>query len=265
MVTRIVLDPKRTTRILFITLAILVALSVFVAFGHLVLHWRMQSLTILLDLDREANLPTLFNVLLFYLGAALFLLHGREASVETAGGWKTMAWAFLFLGVDEGAQVHEKFVQVTKRVFANTFGDQLGGWFNYAWVIPYALALVLLAAYLLRWFLRLPAPMRNRLLMGGIIYVFGALFLEMAGGKLMDSLPPTNPADYPWLFPDGTILMAGYEVDVHPGIIALYTVEETCEMAGLILCIRALLLEFQAKRRQVQLSVSELDAGTPAA
>ena len=55
----IVLDPKRTTRTLFTVLAILVALSLFTSFCHLVLHWRVEALTMLADLDTEANLPTL--------------------------------------------------------------------------------------------------------------------------------------------------------------------------------------------------------------
>lgn len=260
----IVLDPKRTPRTLFIVLAILVVLSVFTSFAHLVLHWRLQALTILVDLDTEANLPTLFNVLLFYFGAALFLLHGRETFTKAARGWKTMAWVFLFLGMDEGAQIHEKFILVTKRLLEGSVGDRFGGWFHYAWVIPYALAMIVLAVYLFHWFMGLSPVLQKRLIISGIVYVFGAMFMEMAGGKLLESLPPIDPANYPWMYPGGADAAGGFSGSMQPGVIALYTVEETCEMAGLILCIRALLLAFAAKRKQVQLAVSELDADAPA-
>lgn len=256
---RIVLDPKRTTRTLFVVLAILVALSLFTSFCHLVLHWRLEALTILVDLDTEANLPTLFNVLLFYFGAALFFLHAREAFTQAAHGWKVMAWVFLFLGMDEGAQIHEKFVLVTKRVLETFAGDRFGGWLHYTWVIPYALAMVVLAAYLFRWFMGLSPIFQKRLIVSGIVYVFGAMFLEMAGGKLLESLPPVDPANYPWIYLGGVSNADGFSVSMHPGVIALYTLEETCEMAGLILCIRALLLELEEHRRQVTVSVAPTD------
>ena len=170
-----------------------------------------------------------------------------------------MAWVFLFLGVDEGAQIHEKFVQVTKRLLEGTVGDRFGGWFHYAWVIPYALAMIVLAAYLFRWFMGLSPILQKRLVLSGIVYVFGAMFMEMAGGKLVGSLPPIDPANYPWIFPGGISEAGGFSVSLQPGVIALYTMEETCEMAGLILCIRALLLELAEHRRQVTLSIAPID------
>ncbi len=261
----IVLDPKRTTRTLFTVLAIFLALSLFTSFCHLVLHWRVEALTMLADLDTEANLPTLYNVLLFFLGAVLFLLHGREVPAKAARGWKTMAGVFLFLGVDEGSQIHEKFLQFTKRLLEGSGGDTVGGWFYYAWVIPYGLAAIALALVLSRWIMGLSPSLRKRLIVSGIVYVFGAVFMEMAGGKVIESLTPVDPANYPWMpcqvFGD----VSDCWVFMEPRYIAMYTVEETCEMAGLILCIRALLKDFEAKRMQVQLSVSEQDVTTPAA
>jgi len=251
----IVLDPKRTTRTLFTVLAILVALSLFTSFCHLVLHWRVEALTMLADLDTEANLPTLYHVLLFFLGAVLFLLHGREVPAKAARGWKTMAGVFLFLGVDEGSQIHEKFMQFTKRLLAGSGGNTLGGWFHYAWVIPYGLAAIVLAVVLLRWIMGLSPSLRKRLVASGILYVFGAVFMEMAGGKLIEGLTPVDPANYPWMpcrvFGD----VSDCWIFMDPRYIAMYTVEETCEMAGLILCIRALLIELADRRKQLVLAI----------
>lgn len=213
----------------------------------------------LADLDTEANLPTLYNVLLFFLGAALFLLHGRETSAKAARGWKTMAGVFLFLGVDEGSQIHEKFMQFTKRLLEGSGGDSMGGWFYYAWVIPYGLAAVALAVVLSRWFMGLSPALRKRLIVSGIVYVFGAVFMEMAGGKIIESLTPVDPAKYPWMPCQVFGTVSDCWIFMEPRYIAMYTVEETCEMAGLILCIRGLLLELADRRKQVTLAIVPIE------
>ncbi|MBK8583668.1 MAG: hypothetical protein IPL86_18240 [Flavobacteriales bacterium] len=258
----ITLEPKRTTRILFAVLAILVALSVLTSLCHLVLHWRVEALTQLADLDTEANLPTLYNVLLFFFGAALFLLHSREFSGKPVRAWQTMAAVFLFLGIDEGSQIHEKFLQFTKRLVEGTGGGELGGWLYYAWVIPYGLAAITLAFVLSRWFFGLSPALRKRLVISGIIYVFGAVFMEMAGGKVIESLTPVDAANYPWMpcrvFGD----TADCWLFMEPKYIAMYTLEETFEMTGLILCIRALLLELADRSKQLSLAIVPVEKGT---
>lgn len=251
----IVFEPKRTTRILFTVLAFLVALGLFTSFCHLVLHWRVEALTLLADLDTEGNLPTLYNVLLFFIGSALFLFHGMNAPKQAARGWKLMAAVFLFLGIDEGSQVHEKFMQFTKRLIEASGSDgSLTGWFYYAWVIPYGLAVIALVLLLSRWIMGLSPQLRKRLVVSGTVYVLGAVFMEMAGGKLLEGLTPRDAANFPWM-PCGVFGdAADCWVFMEPGYIAMYTMEETLEMTGLILCIRALLLELAARDKHLVLT-----------
>lgn len=256
----LVFDPKRTTRVLFTVLGLLVALSLFTSFCHLVLHWRVEALTQLADLDTEANMPTLYNVLLFFIGAALFLIHAKEARPQAARGWLTMAAVFLFLGVDEGSQVHEKFMQFTKRLIEGSSGGEgLSGWFYYAWVIPYGIAVVVLVLVLFRWIMRLSPVLRKRLVISGIIYVFGAVFMEMAGGKVAEGLTPKDPSNFPWMPCDVFGDPQGCWLFMEPKYIAMYTLEETLEMTGLILCIRALLLEFAAQGKRLTLTTTIVD------
>ncbi|MBL0044751.1 MAG: hypothetical protein IPP33_10275 [Flavobacteriales bacterium] len=47
-------------------------------FCHLVLHAKVETYTVLFDLDLEANLPTFFNCALYFLGAALMFVYGRN-------------------------------------------------------------------------------------------------------------------------------------------------------------------------------------------
>ena len=222
-------------------------------------------MTQLVDLDLEANLPTLFNVLLFLMGAALFLLHGKAAEPKARRGWFVMACVFLFLSLDEGAQIHEKFMLITIRLMNH--GSVAGhfGWLYQAWVIPYLFASVVLGMILLRWFLRLPSKLQRGFVISGCVYIFGAVFLEMAGGKVIEmlTLPDKPPSLYPWMpceiYPDPYYCW----IYMEPRYIALYTMEEMGEMTGLILCIRVLLKAFEAKSIQVQLILSKQDSSTP--
>ncbi|MCO5276020.1 MAG: hypothetical protein M9900_14010 [Flavobacteriales bacterium] len=253
---RIVFRPGKTTRTLFAVLGALVLLHLLVVFCHLVLHVRVTALTQLVDLDLESNLPTFFNSALFFIAAFLFGLHGRMASGSLKRGWFTMAAVFIFLGVDESSQVHEKFMSFTNNLLhrAGT-GDGAGGWLFQAWVIPYVAALLVLAAVLARWFLKLDAPLRRGLVISGAVYVAGAVFMEMAGGKLALALPAREASLFPWLPCELYGDPSGCWLFMEPGYIALYTLEETLEMTGLILCVRALLMAFEARNERVFVAV----------
>ncbi|MBS1569419.1 MAG: hypothetical protein JST45_08225, partial [Bacteroidetes bacterium] len=246
------LRSRQTTRYLFAILGILLALHLWVAFCHLVLHWKVEALTQLVDVDLEANLPTFFNVALFFIAAALFYLHGKAEDGKHKRGWIVMAAVCCFLGIDEGSQIHEKFMMITLRLLNH--GKQDGGdlgWFYYAWVIPYGLATIALVVTLGGWLLKIRPELRRGLIISGIVYVFGAIFLEMAGGKLARSLTYQDRSNFPWLPCDVYSDPSSCWLYMEPRYIVLYTLEETCEMVGLILCIRALLRAFEAKKLNV--------------
>lgn len=250
-------SSRKATRILFSVLGILVVLHLAVAFCHLVLHWKVAAFTQLVDLDLESNMPTFFNAFLFFIAAALFYLHGKNALPKMRLGWYVMTCVFVFLGFDEGAQIHEKFMFFTLRLLNN--GSQTGGnlgWFYYAWVIPYGLAAIGLVLVLSRWLLGLRPAVRNGLVLSGIVYVFGAVFLEMAGAKLIRSLPYQDASLFPWLPCEVYQDPSNCWVYMDLRYIVLYTLEETGEMTGLILCTHYLLKAFEASRMKVSLMLS---------
>ncbi|MBS1546654.1 MAG: hypothetical protein JST38_19840 [Bacteroidetes bacterium] len=252
------LQSRETTRYLFTILGVLLALHLWVAFCHLVLHWKVEALTQLVDVDLEANLPTFFNVALFFIAAMLFYLHGKAEQGAHRRGWFVMAVAFCFLGIDEGSQIHEKFMMFTLRLMNH--GKQDGGdlgWFYYAWVIPYGLATIALVVTLGGWLFKIRPELRKGLVISGTIYVFGAIFLEMAGGKLARTLPFQDASNFPWLPCNIYDDPGSCWLYMEPRYIILYTLEETCEMTGLILCIGALLKAFEAKQLQVGITVGE--------
>lgn len=244
---RIPFDSRRTTRLLFTVLGVLLALHLVVAFGHVVLHVRLGALTELVDLDLEANLPTFFNALLFFIGAAFFFLHGKVDEARQRLGWFLLFGIFIFLGLDEGSQIHEKFMGFTKRLLAKgNISSGESSWLFNAWVLPYLAALATLSIILWKWFWRLTPPMRKGLVISGAVYVMGAAGMEMASSKLVTSLPAQEASLYPWMPCD---IYGGDScwLFAEPRYIALYTLEELGEMTGLILCIRVLLRGFEAK------------------
>ena len=71
------------------------------------LHAKVETYTVLFDLDLEANLPTFFNCALYFLGAALMFVYGRNEEVALRRGCYLLAGVFAFGGVGEGSQIHE--------------------------------------------------------------------------------------------------------------------------------------------------------------
>jgi hypothetical protein len=237
---RTVLSPRRVTRtLLLVFLGLLLAHGV-VQFAHMVLHRPFGALTLLFDMDLEDNMPTFFNCTLFFIGAALFFLSGQGMEKRAGRPWYVMALVFVFLGIDEGAQVHEQFMLVTLRLIGWDHGHM--GWLYYAWVIPYGIAAALLGVYMLRFLMRLPVTLRNGLFLSGVIYVLGAVVMEALSGKIAEAAHDTDlPSNLAYCM---TI-----------------TLEETLEMIGLILCIHTMMVSLAA--RAMRISVQLEPDGSP--
>lgn len=214
----ITVKSSTIVRALAVMCALLVAANIAVE----VVKYRagrpyLYGLVPMFYLDAEHNLPTMFSVVLL-LGAAVLLawvamLKTREQD-PYASRWKLLAAGFAFMALDEGAQIHELFAMPVRQLLG---GHDLGIW-NFSWVIPFGLLVLVLAVYFAKFVLSLPRRTAFLFVLAGILYVGGAIGFEMIG--------------------------AGYE-GKHGHENAIYvllaTVEETLEMAGVILFIHALL------------------------
>lgn len=76
------------------------------------------------------------------------------------------------------ASIHELLTKPLREAF-NTSGV-----LYYAWVIPYALIICLLAVIYIRFLINLPRHICIGFVISGIIFIFGAAGLELIGGKL---------------------------------------------------------------------------------
>lgn len=179
---------------------------------------KVLALRMLFDLREEANIPQFFSALLFIVISALLAI-GQARS--TASGSKNTAWGILallalFLGFDEAGQIHEK---LNKSMHALLGGGDLGV-LNYSWVVPYFAFVIVVGLASIRFLKALDAPTRIRLMVSAAVFISGSLGLELLEGYLA------------YMPQDSAPLMMSY------------TVEESLEMVGAILAIRAFLLHF---------------------
>ncbi len=123
-----------------------------------------------------------------------------------------LALIFSGLSVDEVASVHE----VAMEPLRSLLGAR--GLPYFTWVVPGAAFVLAVGLAYLRFVLRLPALTRRRFVVAGGLFVGGALGLELAEGWVADALGHRTPA-----------------------FAALVALEETLEMAGLVVFVHALL------------------------
>ena len=171
----------------------------------------------LFNVNSEQNIPTLFSVLLLMscsvLLSLIFYLHRKqEAGLKMY--WATLAAGFVYMAIDEFTQLHES----VGSLFIPLIGDHSHGFLYFSWVIPAMALIIFLAIFYASFLFKLPKTTRNNFIIAGIIYLTGLLGIEMLGG---------------------------YYYELHAGENLTYslitTLEESLEMLGLILFIRALL------------------------
>lgn len=200
--------------ILFLILANLIDLILKLHFGHV----RVKGFTTLFrlfNLNTECNIPTFFSSLLFVVCSVLqFIISGSRRSMNDPlyYRWFILGIIFLFLALDETVSIHETFREPFQLMFQTT------GLLNYAWVIPYGIAVLMLSAIYAHFIYTIPSSIRTIFLSSALIYLSGVLGFEMLGGAYDESYG-TNKIGYAML----------------------YTVEEMLEMVGLVVFIYGLL------------------------
>ena len=122
-----------------------------------------------------------------------------------------MGIIFLYLGIDEGAQIHEIINAIVQGVIPAQ------GFFLHAWVIPFGIVFLILASYLFPFLLKLEKRYQQLFFLSGSLFLLGGFFMEMWSGYRLDH----------------------YGFDLGYGLIN--TLEESLEMVGISLFIYSLL------------------------
>jgi hypothetical protein len=237
------LSPRRffNASLLFTFVLVLLSLSMRVLglLHHQTLPLWLRGLSWLVDLDKESNLPSFYAAML--LGASSLCLVGltwikRKYGERDIWQWGILAGLFSLLAWDEAVQIHESIAGVIKDYhFSEVIGIQSSGVFHFAWVtIGLVLVLGLFAAYFP--VLQHVSPLQRRMLYTcAIVYVSGALGMEMIGGLVAER----------W-----TEQSIPYVISTH--------IEECLEFTGLNLFIYTLLRYIMEYTHGLQLRLGEL-------
>lgn len=124
-----------------------------------------------------------------------------------------LSLTFLFLSFDEVLALHEKYGQV--------IGDYMLGKqkvIYFSWVVPYAILATVFALLFIRFWLTLPFKTRILFMIACVIYVGGAIGMELMGGMIVKHI---HSEGLPYAISE--------------------CLEETMEMGGVILFIYVLL------------------------
>ncbi len=197
-----------------------------VASGFVVIHLVMQTIRFATGNDGLFGLLNAFSLgsdtgIPAYYSALAILFCAVLASLIATGTarrsdpdlrhWIGLAAVFVFLSIDEMLSYHEKLIEPTRNAL-NTSGILF-----YAWVIPYGAAGLLFLAIYVPFLRRLPPRIARLFLVAGGVYVCGAIGIEMLGGTVVESEGSGNVSS-----------------------VAYQTIEESLEMAGIIIFIFAL-------------------------
>lgn len=223
----IYLSPLFTTLVLGAFAAFLVIISVITQWVRLTYKMRPRGLIRMFDLNMEGNVPSTYSTLLLLFAAALLYGIGiakRQESKSKAGSsedieknyyryWKALAIIFLFLAIDEAGSIHELTMEPLRDWFS------LGGFFHFAWVVPAAILVSIFSVSYIPFLMHLPRRFAGLFVFSGAVYVSGALGMEMVGAKYFSTHQGLHDANY----------------------LAITTVEESLEMAGMTIFIYTLL------------------------
>lgn len=240
----ILLQPSRITFILASVASSLVLLSFASQFlryglGHDYVYGLLPITEQLFHVDLEQNISTLFSVTLLLCSGsllALIALLKRQRQDSDVSKWMILAGGFFYLATDEGWSLHERLIDPVRGLL----GHGNLGIFYFAWIIPAMagvalLGLLFLGLLFLGFLSRLPSSTRGSFIIAGSLYLGGAIGIEMLGGRYAELHGFENLT---------------YQLFAH--------LEESLEMAGIILFIHTLLRYLAEQYPEIRLLTHKL-------
>ncbi|MCI5211375.1 MAG: peptidase M48 Ste24p [Candidatus Electrothrix sp. ATG2] len=202
--------------VLFLTVLHSIAMTTFLYTGN---H-DLLDITGYVDFDIEKNIPSLYSAFAIFFCSLLFFC---ISSLEKDQGarrcyWLVLAAIFFFLSLDEALVLHERLGDYTEYYIQQTGILQASGLLYFPWILPYSILTAILGLFYFRFLLQLPRKTAVLLILSAVIFLTGAAFFDMLGGREAE--------------------LHGYEGVTYT---VLYTIEEFCEMNGIVLLMYTLL------------------------
>ena len=215
------IDPKKTALFFMAIIALLTVLhSIAMTFFLYTGNQDLMEITDYVDFDIEKNIPSLYSAFAIFLCSLLFfcisLLEKKQGRRRSY--WIGLAGIFLFLSFDEAFVLHEGLGDFTGEYIQQTGILQASGLLYFPWILPYAFLTSILGIFYLPFFMRLPRKTFILLFVSAVIFLTGAAFFDMLGGREAE--------------------LNGYYSVTYT---VLYTIEEFLEMSGMILLMFTLL------------------------
>lgn len=225
------LQPDKVCKILLVIIMLLIFANILSHSGAFILneyHGGDYSGR-LFRLDEESNLPTFYSAL--SLGFCSLLLSviaykKRANNSRYTKHWKFLAVLFFIMAIDEIAMMHEILTVLREPLNAS-------GVFYFTWIIPAFIFLLVFSVAFISFLKALPKKIRTLFMLSGMIYVGGAIGVEMIGGYHSQMYGENN-------FAYGMIT----------------TIEESLEMMGILVFIYSLLFYLQKYLEKINLSIS---------
>ncbi len=216
----VAIKPRTVALFLGIVAIYLAAQSLFGEYiNTTVLQGRFGTVPALIldefSVNAEQTIPTWFQVLLLFVISVLLALIARakwSARDRFAAYWTALAVIFLYLSMDEAAAIHEIFADPLQNAFHSS------GVLAFGWQILAAPLVIIFGLVFLRFLFHLPPRTRNLFILAGVLYVGGALVIDGISASVL---------------PSDSELTLEY--------LAIGTIEELFEMAGMVVFIYTLL------------------------
>ena len=122
------------------------------------------------SLSYERNVPTWYASSLLLACAVVAARAAPHAG--TPRRWRVLSGIFVFMSLDEAIEIHEHLGGLVDG----------SGVFFFSWVIPASVVVLGLGASMLPLLRALEPPVRRRVVLSGIVYVGGALLMELPLG-----------------------------------------------------------------------------------
>lgn len=226
----ITISPGGVTRVLGVIAAALIVLGILSSIvTHALGRPTVFGLVPLFDLDLENTVPAFFSALLLVAIAGCLFLIGRTTAPDDTRShrtWYAMAAVAGFMAVDEAASIHELLIRPTGALLGNE------GVLYFAWIVPGAVAVLLVGLLFGRFVTRLPRATRRILITSALIYGTAVLGVEALGGARASASGMDNLT---------------YD--------AIVTLEEGLELTALILALHGLLAYLEARRGRLVLAL----------
>ncbi len=210
------ISKKSIVKSLSIIVVVLILLSISgQLYKYLINDGKNRYIFDFLNLDKEYNIPTLYVMLSLYFCGILLMIISFGVRLKKEKfflHWGFLSLTFLYLGTDEILVLHEQIISPLRSVLKTT------GFLYMTWVIPALILLLLFVIAYIKFLKALPVKTRNWFIVSGIVFVLGAVGLEVIGSNYLYNYGQDS-LSYSFIT----------------------TVEETFELIGILMFINAIL------------------------